>query len=233
MDSTTKALTDMISGDIIFAENPGRIIKKWRQIFEVSQKHLAQEVGVSPSVISDYESDRRKSPGISFVKKIIGALLGIDKERGFRTVSKYRDIVNGFKIDVILDIMEYMEPIPSTEFAEIIGGETLNYQERSVNGHTIVDSLKAILSFNSYDFYRLYGFTTERALIFTKVSTGRSPLVAVRVANLKPAVLVLHGMKPELVDDMALEIAGIEKIHLISSEMPLEEMIKSLRRSIK
>lgn len=233
MDSTTKAMTDMISGDIIFAENPGRIIKKWRQIFEVSQKHLASEVGVSPSVISDYESDRRKSPGITFVKKIIGALLDIDRARGFKTVSKYRDITNGFKIDVILDIKEYMEPVPSSEFAEIIGGETLNYQERNVNGHTIIDSLKAILSFNSYDFYRLYGFTTERALIFTKVSTGRSPLVAVRVANLKPAVLVLHGMEPELVDDMAIKIAGLENIHLITTTMSLEKIIKSLRRSIK
>jgi len=233
MDSTTKSLVDKISGDIIFAENPGRTLKKWRQIFEVTQKDLATELDVSPSVISDYESDRRKSPGVNFVKKVITGLINIDKDRGYKTVFKYRDIVNEFKMDVILDMKEYLEPVSSSKFEKIIEGESIIFNEKIINGHTIVDSLKAILTLNSYDFYRLYGFTTERALIFTRVSTGRSPLVAVRVANLKPAVVVLQGLDSETVDDIALKIASIEKIHLIISEMPIDDMIKSLRRAIK
>lgn len=233
MDSTTKALVDKISGDIIFAENPGRTLKKWRQIFEVTQKDLATELDVSPSVISDYESDRRKSPGVNFVKKVINGLISIDRDRGYKTVFKYRDIVNEFKMDVILDMKEYLEPVSSSKFEKIIEGESIIFNEKIINGHTIVDSLKAILTLNSYDFYRLYGFTTERALIFTRVTTGRSPLVAVRVANLKPAVVVLQGLDSETVDDIALKIASIEKIHLIISEMPVDRMIKSLRRSIK
>lgn len=233
MEATAKALADKISGDIIFAENPGRTLKKWRQIFEVSQKELALKLEVSPSVISDYESDRRKSPGIAFVRKVISALLDIDQARGFKTASKYRDILSGFKMDVILDIKEYEEPISSSYFAELINGESLNSNDRNVNGHTIIDSIKAILSFNSYDFYRLYGFTTERALVFTKVTTGRSPLVAVRVANLKPAVVVLHGINSDSVDEIALRIAGLEKIHLITTSMPVDEMIRALRRSIR
>ncbi len=233
MDSTTKAMADKISGEIVFAENPGRTLKKWRQIFEVSQKELATKLEVSPSVISDYESDRRKSPGIAFIRKIIAALLDIDKARGFRTVSRYRDILNGFKIDVIVDMKEYDEPILSSELVKIVRGEALNSYDKNVNGYTIVDSIKAILTFNSYDFYRLYGFTTERALIFMKVTTGRSPLVAVRVANLKPAVVILHGIEAGDVDEIALKIADIEKIHLIATSMPVEKMIKSLRRITK
>jgi len=233
MDSAVRALADKISGDIIFSENPGKTLKKWRQIFEVSQKDLASKLGVSPSVISDYEGDRRKSPGVAFVRKIIEALIEIDKERGFKTVSKYRDILAGFKMDVIIDMKEYEEPISSSRFAEIIEGELLNSFEKMVNGHTIVDSLKAIISLNSYDFYKLYGFTTERALIFTRVSTGRSPMVAVRVANLKPAVVVLHGLTAKDVDGIAVKIADIEKIHLITTTMPLEDMVKVLRRNVK
>jgi putative transcriptional regulator len=229
MDSAIRALADKISGDIVFADNPGKTLKKWRQIFEVSQKDLASKLGVSASVISDYEGDRRKSPGVTFVRKIIEALLNIDKERGFRTVSKYIDIFNGFKVDVIIDMKEYSEPIASSKFAEIIEGKSLNSFERVVNGHTIIDSIKAILSLNSYDFYKLYGFTTERALIFTEVSTGRSPMVAVRVANLKPVVVVLH-MSASDVDDIAIKIADVEKIHLIATSMPLESMVKALRR---
>jgi len=229
----TKFLAEKISGDIVFSENPGKTLRKWRQIFQISQKELALKLNLSPSVISDYESDRRKSPGIAFVRKVIEALLEIDKERGYKTISKYREILDGFRMDVILDMMEYQMAIESSKFIEIINGVSLNDFERYVNGHTIVDSIKAILTLNSYDFYKLYGLTNERALVFTKVSTGRSPLVAVRVANLKPAVVVLHGLNANEVDKIALKIAEIEKIPLIVTNMWLDEMIKAIRRSIR
>jgi len=188
MDSTIRALIDKISGDIVFSEAPGKTIKKWRQIFGISQKELALKLGVSPSVISDYESDRRKSPGINFIRRIIEAMIEIDKERGYKTISKYRELI-GFNLDVIIDMKEFDRPINVRSFADIIEGEMLTNFEKYINGYTIVDSIKAILTLNAYDFYKLYGFTTERALIFTKVSTGRSPMVAVRVANLKPSVV--------------------------------------------
>ncbi len=229
MDTIIKALADKISGDIVFSDAPGKTIKKWRQIFEISQKELAQKLGVSPSVISDYESDRRKSPGVNFVRRIIEAMLEIDKERGYKTVSKYKDLLTGFKLDVILDMREFDEIVDVKKLVRLIDGVMLTDFDKFVTGYTIVDSIKAILSLNAYDFYRLYGFTTERALIFTKVSTGRSPMVAVRVANLKPAVVVLHGIDAENVDEIAIKIAEIERIPLISTKMPLDDMIKALR----
>jgi putative transcriptional regulator len=229
MDSTLRAFVDKISGDIVFSDHPGKTLKKWRQVFEVSQKDLALKLGISPSVVSDYEGDRRKSPGIAFVRKIIEALLEIDRERGFKTTSKYMEILDDFKMDVIIDMREYEEPVSSLKLVEVVEGESLNLFERIVNGYTIVDSIKAILSLNSYDFYKLYGFTTERALIFTEVSTGRSPMVAVRVANLKPAVVVLHGITKREVDEIAVKIANVEKIHLIATKIPLESMVKALR----
>lgn len=228
-----KFLAEKISGDIVFSEHPGKTLRKWRQIFEISQKDLALKLNLSPSVISDYESDRRKSPGIVFVRRVIEALLEIDKERGYKIISKYREILDGFRMDVILDMMEYQMSINSSKFAEIINGMQLNHFERHVNGHTIVDSIKAILTLNSYDFYKLYGLTNERALVFTKVSTGRSPLVAVRVANLKPAVVVLHNLRANEVDEIALKIAEIEKIPLIVTSMELDEMIKAIRRNVR
>ncbi len=233
MDDTVRLLIDKISGDIIFSNHPGKTIKKWRMIFEVTQKELATRLGVSPSVISDYEGDRRKSPGIAFIRKVIQALLSIDGERGYRTVSRYRELLHGFNLDVIIDMKEYNNPISSRDFVEIIEGVPVNDFEKQVNGHTVIDSLGAIIKLNSYDFYKLYGFTSERALIFTKVSTGRSPLVAVRVANFKPALVVLHGLKPELVDEIAIKISEVEKIPLMVSETPIHEIIRNLRRYVK
>ncbi len=233
MDSIIRALADKISGDLVFAENPGKTLKKWRQIFEISQKDLALKLGVSPSVISDYEGERRKSPGIAFIRKIIKALLEIDKERGFKTLSKYKDIFYDLKMDIILDMKEYEEPISSFDFAQIIEAENLTNHEKMINGHTIIDSVKAILTLNSYDFYKLYGFSTERALCFTKVTSGKGPMVAVRVANLKPAAVVLHGLKPNEVDNLAIEIAKLEKLHLMTTTLALDEMIKKLRKHLK
>ena len=60
---------------------PGQTIRKWRGVFGISQTDLARCLRLSPSVISDYESGRRKSPGIRTIKKIIEALVEItDKE---------------------------------------------------------------------------------------------------------------------------------------------------------
>ncbi len=232
MDNAIRLLIDKISGDIIFSNNPGKTIKKWRNVFQVSQKELSEKLGVSPSVISDYESDRRKSPGIAFIRRLIEALVSIDAERGYTTLSKYRDLLYGFNLDVILDMLEYEKPVAFHDFVEIINGTPVNRFEKNVNGHTIIDSLDAILKLNSYDFYKLYGFTSERAMIFTKVSSGRSPLVAVRVAAFKPALIVLHGLKPEDVDDIAIKISEVERIPLIVSETPIDEIIKNLRRFV-
>jgi putative transcriptional regulator len=78
---------------------------------------------------------------------------------------------------------------------------------------------------------QLYGNTPERALIFTKVETGRSPLIAVKVGrfstDMKPSVIVLHGLD-EKVDAVAIKIAEAEKIPLLTTTKPLEEIKKEL-----
>lgn len=67
-----------IAGDIIMSDSPGEAIKKWRLIFGLTQTTIATRLGTSPSVISDYESGRRKFPGSRFVKKVC---TGVDRDR--------------------------------------------------------------------------------------------------------------------------------------------------------
>ena len=227
MDHVIDVLRDKISGEIVFSDNPGKALRKWRRIFEVSQKELADRFGISPSVISDYESDRRKSPGISFVRKVISALFEIDRDRGYKTISKYRDLISGINLDAIIDMKEFTKSLKFKELVDLLEGSVIVETDKVVNGYTIVDSIKAILTLNAYDFYKLYGYTSERALIFTKVSTGRSPMVAVRVANLKPSVVVLHGLKK--VDDIAVKLAEADKVGLIVTNLPMEDVVDRLR----
>ena len=80
------------------------------------------------------------------------------------------------------------------------------------------------------DFYRIFGTTTERVLIFTKVGMGRSPLVAIRVSQLKPRMVVLHG--PKIVDPLAIELAQKDRIVLglstLTDEKSFGEILSKL-----
>jgi len=59
-------------------------------------------------------------------------------------------------------------------------------------GYTVIDSMKAIVEMLPDQFQKIYGRSTARALIFTGVRSGKSPMVAVRVSNLKPGAVVLQ-----------------------------------------
>ena len=88
-----KLAKDMV-GEIVMAENSEKVIKKWRNIFKISQKSLANELDITPSVISDYESGRRKSPGIKVIKKMVDAMISIDEKRGGRVIIEFSKLIN-------------------------------------------------------------------------------------------------------------------------------------------
>lgn len=223
-----RGVAERICGNIVLSEDFGEAIKKWRGIFNATQSEMAKKLNISPSVISDYESGRRK-PGVALLRRFVEALVEIDRERGYPVLSKYRYFIETEK-DAIIDIAEYQKTADLAEFCDVIEGKAIVSFEKPIHGHTVVDSINAILSFNAFDFYRLYGLTTERAIVFTRVSTGRSPMVAVRVSNLKPSSVVLHGLQPSKVDEMAKRIAEIERVSLIVTQMEAGRLVKKLRR---
>ena len=47
---------EKIAGEITLSSDPGKAIRKWREEFKLSQHQLADAMGISHSVISDYES---------------------------------------------------------------------------------------------------------------------------------------------------------------------------------
>lgn len=227
-------LAEKIAGEITLSPNPGRTIRKWREIFEISQIELARVLGISPSVLSDYESGRRKSPGIKNIKRIVEALFEIDEKRGGKILHKYTSMME--VPEGIIEIMEYPYPIPALEFIETIDGKILNsptdVDKKSIKGFTLVDSIKTIKTITSADFTHLYGWSTERALIFTGIQYGRSPMIAVRVHPMKPTMVVYH--KPNAIDPLAIKLADMENIPLVLTNLSLDELIKrmiSLRES--
>lgn len=223
-----------IVGEIVFSPNPEKAIRKWRNIFKVSQKELANKMGITASVVSDYESGRRKSPGIKIIKKYINTLLDIDEENGGNVIKSFIK-TGGAKIlsSAVIDMREFSTGVTIDEFCRLINANLLTKKiDRKIElyGYTIIDSLKAITELSFQELIKLYGLTTQRAMIFTKVSTGRSPLVAIKIANLKPALVVIHG--PTAVDEIARRIAEAENIPLALCLLEKSEDINLMLKDI-
>ncbi len=231
-------LARLIAGDIVLSDNPGRAMKKWREYFEVSQTELAERLDTTPSVISDYESGRRRSPGALFIKRFVLTLISIELERGGRKLellTKQLRIGSEKYLAAVIDMCEFARPVSFDEFVNAIEGEIYvypEYQKIDIHGYTIVDSIKLVLEVPPQEYFKLYGTTTERAAIFTNVKYGRSPLVAIHsllaFTNLRPAVVVLHGV--EKPDDLGIEIARKDKIPLVVTRLRISELIRNLRR---
>jgi putative transcriptional regulator len=222
------ALSEKIAGEITLSPKPGQTIRKWRGVFNISQTDLANYLNLSPSVISDYESGRRKSPGIQTIKKIIEAFIEIDDDRGGKIIHKYDSMIE--TQEGILDIMEYPYTIVADKFIREIEGNILTSSKiglkKSVKGFTLVDSVKTIETINSGDYNRLYGWSTERAIIFTGIRYGRSPMIAIRVHPVKPTVVVYH--RPGSVDSLAIKLADRENIPLVVTSLKLYDLKKKL-----
>ena len=85
-------LAKRIAGEIVLSSEAGKIIQKWRNVFKIPQRRLADEMKIMPSVISDYENGRRKSPGIKMVKKIVDAMIAIDERLGGGAIIKKQNL---------------------------------------------------------------------------------------------------------------------------------------------
>ncbi|UPV74769.1 helix-turn-helix domain-containing protein [Halorussus limi] len=224
-------LAERIAGEITLSDDPGATLRKWRTDFGVSQTDLADHLDVSSSVVSDYESGRRESPGIGVVSRLVNALLDIDERRGGDRIRQYVRVVSaGFESDIVNDLREYPTQVALDRFYDAVGAtELAQGDHRNVTGHTVIDSIEAITRLSSEEFYRLYGQSTNRALMFTNVTRGESPLVAMRVVNPTPNAVVLHGLDREDLWDHAPKMARLDGFSLAITNEPIDDVLQSLR----
>ncbi len=228
--SIREVLARRIAGEIILSSKPGGTMRKWRELFAVSQMRLSDTMVVSSSVISDYESGRRKNPGTRFVRRFVWALLKIDEERGSRFINEFAKLT-GSPSNAIIDIREFPIPVRVEYLYKAIKGEAMtgsNWPVKEVKGYTVVDSKRVIETLSGSEFSQLFGTTTERVLVFTHIENGNSPMLAVRMSSLKPRLVVFHGTQP---DDYSIKLAEYEKIPLAYSNLPtVEQLVKTLRK---
>ncbi|MFC6824547.1 helix-turn-helix domain-containing protein [Halopelagius fulvigenes] len=225
-------LARRIAGEITLSDDPGATLRKWRTDFDISQTALAGQLDVSSSVISDYESGRRESPGIGVVRRMVEALLDIDESRGGERIRQYARVISaGFESDIVQDLREYPTSMPLERLYEAMDAkELVRGDHDQISGHTVINSIEAITRLSSEEFYRLYGQSTSRALIFTGVSRGESPLVALRVVNPTPHAVILHGLDEEDLWEHAPALATIDGFSLAISNRDLDDTLEDLRK---
>jgi len=228
--SIREVLARRIAGEIILSSKPGATMRKWRELFAVSQISLSEKMLLSASVISDYESGRRKSPGAKFIRRFVLGLLMIDEEKGSRFIREFAKLTSSPSM-AIVDLREFPIPVRVEYLCKAISGEVIGSVDKyvkEVNGYTVVDSKKAVEALSGLEYSQLFGATTERALVFTNVDEASLPMMIVRVSHLKPRVVVFHKTRP---DQAAIELAQYEQIPIIYSAAPsLEQLVKSLRK---
>jgi len=229
--SIREVLARRIAGEIILSSKPGATMRKWRELFAVSQINLSEKMRLSSSaVISDYESGRRESPGARFIRRFVLSLLQIDEEKGSRFIREFAKLTSSPSM-AIIDLREFPIPARVEYLCRAIQGEVVACKEKYVKevlGYTVVDAKKVVETLSGQEYAQLFGASTERALVFTNVDGGSLPMMIVRVSSLKPRVVVFHRSRP---DENAIRLAEYEQIPLIYSAAPsLEQLVKSLRK---
>jgi putative transcriptional regulator len=229
--SVREVLARRIAGEIILSNKPGATMRKWRELFAVSQMRLSEKMGLlSSAVISDYENGRRESPGTKFVRRFVWALLKIDEERGSRFINEFAKLT-GSPSNAVIDLREFPIPVPLEYLCKALQTEFVANESprvKEVLGYTVVDAHKVVETFSGTEFSQLFGTTTERVLIFTNIHNGISPMLIVRLSSLKPRIVVFHGSKP---DEYSIKLSEYDQIPLMFSNIPsLEQLIKTLRK---
>jgi putative transcriptional regulator len=225
-----RELAERMAGEVVVSDEPGATLRKWREEFETSNATLAAELDVSPSVVSDYEAGRR-DPGIGFVRRVVTALLDIDERRGGARIRQHARVLSaGFESEVVYDLREYSARVPLSRVFDAVDASPLveGDRDRTVAGHTVINSVEAIRRLSSDDFYRLYGRSTERVLVFSAVTRGESPLVALRVVPPTPGAVLLHGIAPGDVWDHAPALARADGYALATTSVDLETLLGAL-----
>ena len=229
--SIREVLARRIAGEIILSSKPGATMRKWRELFAVSQMTIAEKMQLSSSaVISDYESGRRENPGARFIRRFVLSLLMIDEEKGSRFIREFAKLTSSPSM-AIIDLREFPIPVRVEYLCKAIQGEIVvgaHKYVKEVNGYTVVDAKKAVEALSGLEYVQLFGATTDRALVFTNVDGGSLPMMIVRVSSLKPRIVVFHRVRP---DENAVRLAEYEQIPLIYSQvLSVEQLVKSLRK---
>ncbi|MEM2211813.1 MAG: helix-turn-helix domain-containing protein [Candidatus Nezhaarchaeales archaeon] len=220
-------------GEIAFSSDIGGALRLWRERFLTSKVDLARHLKLSPSVISDYESGRRRSPGVKVLKRFVLALMEIDEKRGERVLKDLAYLLVGSEPlrSAILDARNFTEAPSVFEFCKFIKARIFTCEDLwgdDVTGYVVLHSSKLLLETPAYDYVKLQSLIAGKAVVFADAPSSQPLMVSVKLMQAKPAVVVLHGLRS--IDKTSRAIANSEQIPLATVRgFSTVDLIKALR----
>ena len=187
-------------------------------------------VSLEPARLQRIEAGDEE-PTLAELRLIVDALLDHDLARGSDTLRRYG---RARPSDPILLLEEFEQSLPALRLLEAISAEHIGGPgpgDATVDGVTLLDSVKAILHFEPPDYLRIHGASGRRALVFTEVSHGRSPMVAIRTHPIKPGLVIMH--QPGRIDELAVQLAAAEEIPLARTELSLGDLRTRLQSLVE
>lgn len=227
------ALANKIAGELVFSADVGKSIQKWRTNLRISQRELAGRMKIGPSVVSDYESGRRKSPGARMIRKIVECMLLIDFEkRQALSLAGAMPLSESAIDENIITLVPFSGPKSVEEVARntegsIVAGE--KSKKTVSDGCVVIDSLgKENLSFS--DLRKICDSCHGKASVFTKPSDGCSVIITSKIVGIYPSCVIFYGVKDLIeLSSIALSIADSEGIPVIISSIQSKDLF--LKRS--
>lgn len=222
-----------ILGEIAFSNDIGGALKLWRERFLISKIELARHLKLSPSVVSDYESGRRRSPGVKVLKRFALALMEIDEKRGERVLRDLPHLLIGSEPlrSAILDARNFTEASSVFELCRFVKARIFTCEDmwgEDVTGYVVLHGPKLLLEIPAHDYAKLQGLVNGKAVVFADAPSSQSLMVAVKLMQAKPAVVILHGLRS--VDKTSRAIASSEQIPLaLLRGFSTVDLVKALR----
>lgn len=191
-------LKQEIAGEICISENPGNTLKKWQNIFEITQIGLARQIKISASTLSDYENGRRNNPGIQFIKRFVNTLIEIDLKRKGMIIKKLITLPQ----EQLFETKEFKKGIKIKNtfgLKDLPQANTKNAKEL-VFGITYLDA-QIIPDLELSDIQRLFGKTNKRILYISNSQDFSLINLFLKnqkmITNLNPTILILETKKPK------------------------------------
>jgi len=220
-------LKQEIAGEICINEAPGNALKKWQNIFEISQLSLARAIGITSSTISDYQNGRRNNPSIKFVSKFVNALIDIDIKRKGNIIRKLITLPQ----EQLIETKEFKKAIKIKHTDGLKDFIQINskHSTEPVYGITFIDE-DSIPEIEQNDLQKVYGKTNKRILYFTNVTNPLVIYLFVKTlkiyTNLYPSIIVLETSIDE--KDEILKVIDFN-LQLFISENKKEEIKNKIK----
>ncbi|MFA5303738.1 MAG: hypothetical protein WC393_04350 [Candidatus Nanoarchaeia archaeon] len=232
----SEELLRLIIGDIASNPNYGLVMKKWREMFAIKQGLISDELKVKQSVISDYENERCKNPGIKFVRDYSLALIKTAKANNH---SEYFKVLKRLKLKAAPEIIEkisFKKYYSNQDFLKIFGASQLIMPKTELKVNNCVffidNASKLLTNRPSYKLITNIG-KKDTLFVFLNVKSGNFPVILINLLLGKnkddsKKILLFQSEKLKL-SWIAKRLAKSNNLSIIWSKKNKEELLNSLK----